>query len=917
MILYDYEYDLVNQPFFSRILDEDNRIAIKFILPEHVKALSGVMVKLTRAGNPGDIFYCLRNRKEIISEGTIDKETITPVLELFVEIKMRDTAVDPGTQLFLELKVKEGRMPLDGYRIFGPRQDENGGFDEAEAIPYWWDEKYCQGMEVPKDYKLAKYEKSTLVSTVNKDGSEGPGVSFGIVTGEDKNDGREQSFQFMRKLTAPPFSEWHLLENDCGKYGKAGGGAGDEVFMDASWGLCIDDSLKDSDLVRNIRKEINTFFEKVFGFSINGTDKFLTLKLTGAELLKGNESHRIEVDEKGITISAMDERGLLRAVHYMEDVMLESQCRGLKKGLHSREGRYAVRMTSGMYPAPFNYFTLQSPEIWTDGYMWRLARAGYNAVWLSINLEEIVTDSRIFPEMNDAGATAAIERLRRITKTAQEFGVDVYFEIKTGYFKRFSEKAFEKHPEVKAFDKWGNYPCTGHEVFEKFLEETLGNTLSKVPGLKGIIVIYDSEGFYSCFANEKQGGCPICRNYSTDELALRFLTTLKKLIDKYTEAGELIAWTYYCDSGWNYRLMKALPPDIRVMSCYSQFVDFERFGVRNTTDDYACCVTGPSDYFTKVYEISGQTGREVIAKTEVCFGQEFVGIPYIPCLTQHQKRWDSMVDRHLYGFMGDYIHRGFMPSPCTDLMRINSFVTKINGKEWMEVSREKLKWTASLNFGKAAAEDVIKAWELFSEAMCEYFPYSPEVCRYPGPLQAAPGQPFYMDRDRKIKRKRARYNAADLSWTKRGISRNRSRQWNKELVYKCFIHFNECYEKGVKHLETVLKKSSDNPGNLQSMINIAKMQVCMVKSMLNFIDFITLRDGIENKDNGRLNKIKAVCGKELENAKLALHLCEIDSNLGFSCEGQGTVRGGYFTPATIREKLGELEETIREVSSKE
>lgn len=917
MIIYDYEYDLVNQPFFSRIIDQNNSVVLKFLIPDGVKTISGMMIKLNKAGNPGDILYCLRRDNEIITKGNIDEKNVTPVLELFVEIKFNDLPVEPGMVFYLELKAENCEMPLDGYRIFGPRQDENGCFDEAETIPYWWEEKYCCGMEVPKEYKTAKYDKSSIVFTINEDDSEGPGVSFGLITGNEVPAGTEQRFEFIRKLVAEPYSEWHLLDNaarnKCSvEAGKLFDEEDNEVLLDSSWGLRLDDTLRDSALLKNIIKEINAFFIKVFGFELNGADKFLTLKQNCPELPRGSESHLIKVDDKEIVLSANNERGLLRAVHYIEEVMLEKQYQSLQKGIHLRESRYELRMANGIYPAPFNYYTLQSPEIWTDGYMWRLSRAGYNAVWVSINLEEIVTDSKIFPEMNDAGAETVIERLRRIMQKASEYGVDVYFEIKTGYFKWFSDKVFKNHPELKSFNKWGNYPCTGHEVFERFLEETLGNTLSKVPRLKGIIIIYDSEGFYSCFANEKQEGCPICKAYGTEELALRFLTNLKKVIEKHTENGELIAWTYYCDSEWNYKLMKELPPEIRVMSCYSQFVDFERFGVGNTTDDYACCVTGPSDYFSKVYDISRLNGRKVMAKTEVSLGQEFVGIPYVPCLTQHQKRWDSMAGRQLYGFMGDYIHRGFVPSPCTDLMRINSFTTEVNGKEWLKTD-EKLKWIASLNFGKDAAEDVVRAWELFSEAMSGYFPYSPEVCRYPGPLQSSPGQPFYMDRERKIKRKRARYNVADLSWTKRSISRNRSELWNEKLVSKCFIYFNALYEKGVEHLENAIKRSCDSSAKLQSMANIAKIQICMVRSIINFIDFISLRDGTDLRDKDNLSSIKNICSNELENAALALQLCEADSNLGFSCEGQGTVRGGYFTPATIKEKIRELEETLKEI----
>ena len=63
-------------------------------------------------------------------------------------------------------------------------------------------------------------------------------------------------------------------------------------------------------------------------------------------------------------------------------------------------------------------------------------------------------------------------------------------------------------------------------------------------------------------------------------------------------------------------------------------------------------------------------------------------------------------------------------------------------------------------------------------------------------------------------------------------------------------------------------------------------------------------------------KLQAVCQAEMENTEKALALCRQDSSLGFSCEGQGAVRGGYFNAFTVEEKRRELLGTLAEIEEK-
>ncbi len=907
---YDYEYDLYEQPFFSLPMDKERSVVIKIKECANIRKLSGFSVKLNKYGNPGNIEYLIQQKLNTcgISSGTIDESLVMPVFEDFVHVTF--DPVEIHGDFFITLKTSSGKLPLDGYRVFGPRQDNGEIFDEAEVPPYWWDTKYSFGMAVPSYYKPGKHPESDFSYTIDENGNEKSSVSVCLYSEAESKDDMHCFGQFshLKKLFAPKYSEWHRIPE------KLSGE--NEVCLNNDWSIEWDEKLPDTKLVMNIKEELGEFLKRCFNITPQGNKSKLLFMIDKTLNVNGTEGHVIEVSQNRIEIIAKTPSGLMRALHFIEDIMLEKRCPALEKGKYVRDSLYELRMTSGMYPAPYNYFPLQTGEIWNEGYLWRLVRSGFNAIWGVVNLEELIENSNILPGFGTPTAAYALERLKRMTEAAEAYGVDFYIDLKTGYFGRFDPNMYETHPELKTFEKWGNYPCTGVHTFEKLLDEVITNLFEVVPRLKGLMLIYDSEGFYSCFNHNKQLNCPNCKDKTPNELAYNLFSNLLSNVRKSRSDAQIIAWTYYCDEQWNYDLIKNLPDGIVMLSCFSQFVSFTRYGVTNRTDDYACCVTGPGEYFEKVYGVSSKKGMPIIAKTELSQGQEFVSVPYIPTLTQHQKRWDKLKEYELSGFMGDYIHCNFKPSPCTDLMRLNLFETQKDGGLWQD-SKEKLQFTARLNYGKDASDAVLKAWEIFSEALCEEFPYSPGVCRYPGPLQAGPTQPFYLDPERPLKRVSARCNCPDLRWTEiyfidmEGYGKNPD--WNAELVKRCFKEFINKFDKGIALLNEIIDKS-DRKADLEELVDIASIMNCMSRSMVHFIDFVWLRDESKSiKQRDAYMKMLEVCELEMENSKRARELCGKRPQLGFSGEGQGTVRGGLFNAYTIDEKIKELDFTMESI----
>jgi hypothetical protein len=916
LIHYDYVYDFVNHPYQSEFLDQDSKkLTQSFRIPPGVQSIHGMRVKLSKYGDPGPIYYSLGRQpgEAGIASGIIQPERVLPVFELLVGDDFQSAAVTGGETLYLTLWVENARRPLDAYRIYGPNTRQDLVSEGNARIPYWWHEPAERLDDVnaplPTLYAGAKHADFAEGGRLLPDGARTWSISFNILTDLDPAPAGkvEQPFEFAQRLLAPPFAEWQNLHDEKQTPNK------DELAIDATWG--IQNRVPDSPLMRNALAEAHAFFKIVMGVALrHGSSR------PGIVFLVCQDGRRMQPEEFLIHISAdqvlihaTHERGFLRAVYWLEDQMLIRRAPILPVGEYRIVPRYDVRMAPGLYPAP-TYFMLREAQIWTPGYMWRLSRAGYNAVYFQASLEDFVEASAFFPELNDPEASAVIERLRRSVALGAQYGVDFYWDMKTGYERKFPESVYRRLPHLKSFEKFGNFPCTGQELVLNFLRETVSHVFSEVEALKGLIIFYDTEGFYSCITHNSKDQCPYCRDYPIEELSTRLFQALKAAARVKQRDRELVLFTYICDEDWNYRVMEAMPDDITLAACYSQLKELERGGIRILTDDYSLCSAEPSDYFLKVKRLANQKGLRFFAKTEDTFGQEFVSTPFTPCLEQHQRRWDNLNRQQVDGFLSQYLHVGFMPTPCQDLMRQNIDEVFENGALRVVASAERLRSAAVLSFGEAGAPLVVKAWQAFSTAIREYFPYTRGVCRYPGPLQSAPGQPFYLDPAREMPRRWARGYVNDLKWT--GIVDrflvDKDKTWDERVVAACFQDMLRYYQQGNQYLEEAIRASqpADRP-LLAAVLRVSRMQYCQMKTLVNLIEFLRLREDYRQTPARAVrDSLVRVLESELENAGAALALSSRDSRLGFSGEGDGNVRGGHFNPFTIGQKMSELRQAL-------
>jgi hypothetical protein len=921
MIQYDYVYDLTNHPYHSAFLDECSGVLRQPVtISDGVRELRTACVRLSKYGDPGPVELSIHRPGQAVplAQGMIPADAVAPVFERMVGIDFAPVLVSPGETLWLCLRVSQGKAPLDAYRVYGPNTRADLVNEGNARFPYWWylnpdirlDDVHAT---LPIQYRGAAYPPYRGGERLDESGQPTWSISFQLHTDQDPTeDGqREDVFAFALPLTAEPFTEWVSLRDP--QHGLQVG----EVLLTADWRVYPSEAtLADAG---SAVLEILTFLEKVMDLHLEcgpadgavPSHGALVMRLDPSMAVENAEAFTVDIRSNMVTLSAMDTRGLLRAVFWLEEEMLLRRAPALEIGRFDVAPKYVVRMVPGIYPAP-SYFLLREAQIWTRGYLWRLARAGYNAVYFQASIEDFVENSSVFPEMNDPEAPQAIERLRRAVTLAAEYGIDFYWDLKTGYEKEFPESVYTRLPHLRSFRKFGNFPCTGQPETLAFLRETVSNVFRQVEQLKGLVLVYDTEGFYSCLTHNAKDRCPYCKDYPVEDLGNRIFATLKESARVLHPNRDLVLWTYICDEPWNYNLIRAMPQDVILMACYSQLQELQRFNARLLTDDYSLCSDAPSDYFLRIQALAIEKGMRFFCKTEDTFGQEFVSTPYTPCLEQHQRRWDRLSQEHTEGVITQYLHLGFLPTPCQDLMRQNAFQVKKNGQPLRRTPREKLLRAAQMNYGVEAAAAVIRAWDTFSTAIREFFPYTWGVCRYPGPLQSAPGQPFSINPDQPLPRPWARGYVNDLAWT--GIRERFLLQgpWDDQVVERCFHEVKRCYAEGNRWMNYAITICAPAyRAALEKARSVSRMQQSQVETILNLIAFLRLRDEYTHRSDGpALRRLIRVLERERANTETALWLVEHNSLLGFSCEGDGNVRGGHFTAATVAAKRDGLSKTL-------
>ena len=543
LVAYDYEY--AHQPSPTKCAPSTPKSSPAWARSSRCllmrRTFVGCSSKLTRAGSPGRLLYRLGRTKggSEIARGALPADDVLPLYELLYGGDFPAQKVAPGEKLCLTLRAERGQVPEDYYLVVRPAA--RTGLS-------------CGG------------PRGTDRSAGPEGDSRSP-ITCGPRWGRGIGRGRKR-FAFVREITAPPYRHAKRLRDPDRRPRP------DETAIDRSW--TIVGPPRGNRLIDTAIEDLQTYFDRCLAVHLAISREKLSPETLQRERvivvgeaaalppqlaagLKPPESYRMKVEPQRVVLCGADDRGAMRAVYYLEDLMGFAAGPYLKQGEVKRACLFSPRITHAIAPNCTFVNDLSQPNIYNDGLLWRISHQGFNAIFLYGNLEEVTFDSRVFPELNDVreprqfggdeifpevhDARAPLRRLRRLAELADRaarFGIDVYLYYATNYHHPVPKWFYEKHPDCQGCG-WGGSMCTSSPKVQQYLAETTRNLFRAVPRLKGLVMIFDSEGFFNDAVCDDRSRCPRCRNRQPEDIAAELITIIDKAMKACRPDAELIA----------------------------------------------------------------------------------------------------------------------------------------------------------------------------------------------------------------------------------------------------------------------------------------------------------------------------------------------------------------------------------------
>ncbi|MCX7429281.1 MAG: hypothetical protein NTW96_27110 [Planctomycetia bacterium] len=897
LVKYDYEHMAQDCPFRTGTVDAGAFAGVGQIItiPEGAKDVCGVRFKVSKAGSPGALGYRLGRTPggSEIAQGTVPADDVIALYDLLYGGDFAPQAVKPGEKLYLTLAAERGAYPDDYYLVYGPR--------DGKGIP-----QEARGAAIaPKGRESFPLSYRLLTSV-------GPGDAKGV----------EERFEFVRRMTRPPYSDARILRDPERKPRP------NEVAVTSDWTIVAP---PEGNVVMDTAvADLRMFFERVMDMKLNVAREPITSEtrkrekaiiladakaLAGeAEGLQGSESYRVIAGPGQILLCGADDRGAMRAAYYLEDKMGFAAGPFVEAGTVTRRCMFSPRLTQRV--GPFNTFLteLSQPTIYTDGFLSTISHQGFNGLYLYGNLEELTYDSKTFPELNNSqiprisspelfpevldkdAVNRRYQRLNDLIVRAKKYGVDVYLYYATNYHHPVPEELYKKYPDCRGVG-WGRAMCTSNPRVERYLAETTRNLFRRAPGLKGLVMIFDSEGFMSCATNHS--ACPRCKLRNPEDIAAEFITTVDAAMKEVDPQTELIAWSYYTGHPkWVAAAIPKMPKDVTFQANFGKGSIVERGGVRHVSGDYLISEVGPPPHFVEHAKAVVEHGMKLSAKTEHSYANEFVNVPYIPIPQQFHRRVMAIRQYPVRALLANWTHQGYSPNPNAEILKWYSWDNE------PPIDRLLLDM-ASREYGAEAAPGFVRAWGHFSKAIT-YYPYSDSVARHPGPIQVAPAQPLYLDPKKKV--------AGD--WRSFVNDLGGTQPWGPEIAVKYFGLLDDEWQKGLDVMSEAMDKvPAEKQPAARREFGIAKSILCSVRSYMNVTRFFVARQRFYAEPDKTwreaiLAEMRGIAEAELTNAREALVVCEADSRIGYASGGSHI--GGLYTPASIRAKIEQVEKMIGE-----
>ncbi|MDD4871781.1 MAG: hypothetical protein PHR77_14585 [Kiritimatiellae bacterium] len=399
--------------------------------------------------------------------------------------------------------------------------------------------------------------------------------------------------------------------------------------------------------------------------------------------LKAPKDYEIVVTPEQVTVCGYDERGAMFGLYNLEARMNLREAPFLPGKLKTvRHSLYDVRLVHSW----------MGWMEWPDSLLSHLAHDGFDGIYASASANPN-NDRTTAESSTDFYARLLFKirkqdpaRMRDLINRAARFGIKVYTPI--------------------------IYQYMGTPESEAGLRKLVRDIIKEFPDIQGYILL--TEGFWY---KKWGGGHGASKEYMEDWARnwSRAAAIVAEECHRVNPAIEILPWEYNIDfRPQNVEVkryfIRQLPADTIPLLTWENGKSFEMDGMKGCLRDYAISQIGPAEVTQAQIGEARQRGMKVYsnADTFVC-GAQLQTVPYHPFPYQWYERYKALEKYGVNGTLESWT-TGYTPNFMTELRAWYC---------WSDVPplEELLGAMASRNFGISGKEIVMKAWDIFSQAI--------------------------------------------------------------------------------------------------------------------------------------------------------------------------------------------------------
>ncbi len=399
--------------------------------------------------------------------------------------------------------------------------------------------------------------------------------------------------------------------------------------------------------------------------------------------LKGPKDYEIAVTPDRITVCGFDERGAMFGLYNLEARMNLREApflpRDLKTVRHSLHDVRTVLSWMGWME-------------WPDPLLSHLAHDGFDGIFASVYANP--NGDRTTADNSTDFYARLMFRIRRqdparvhdLIHRAARYGIKVYTPI--------------------------IYQYQGTPESEAGLRRLVRDLVKDFPDIRGYVLL--TEGFwYQTWGSGRGAGDEYVRNWANNWT--HAVGIVSEEVHKVDPTIEILPWEYNIDFRPQNAPMKRyfierLPADTIPLLTWENGKSFSIDGLQGHLIDYAVSQVGPAEATIAQIEEARRRGMKVYTNSDtfVC-GAQLQTVPYQPCPYQWHARYQALQKYGINGTLESW-STGYTPSFMTELRAWYCWTDAPPLASLLEAM-------AARQFGPENKDKVLKAWDLFSQAI--------------------------------------------------------------------------------------------------------------------------------------------------------------------------------------------------------